>query len=99
LKTIADPSLARLLADGSDPTLPPPVAAAAFRMTSLVLAARSWSTIGAVTTVWKLAAGRFAIPLAANGHFLSFAWDYDVNRAFELRLERIAPGPNSTGDP
>lgn len=54
----------------------------------MLLAARSWSTIGGFTQVARLRDGRFAAPV--DGLWaITFAWDWDINRASRLRLEEL----------
>ena len=84
-----DPILSLILACGGHPDTLAKLASAAHWKASLLLAARSWSTIGGFTSVLRLPDGRFAAPIDARWA-ISFAWDYDVNRALALRLQRIA---------
>lgn len=87
MNTHTDPILACIIAQGRHPDIPPPVAAGAHWLAHLLLAARSWSTIGGFTGVRRLKSGRFAAPVDERW-VLSFAWDYDCNRALAMKLER-----------
>lgn len=86
---IEDLTLARIFTHGGAPSIPPALASAAHWKTCLLLAARNWSTIGGFTSVVRLGRGRFAAPIDA-AWVVSFAWDYDINRAFALRLQQIS---------
>lgn len=92
-----DPILSLILACGGHPDTPATLATAAHWKASLLLAARSWSTIGGFTSMLRLPDGRFAAPIDARWA-ISFAWDYDVNRAFALRLLRFAGEEYDGGD-
>ncbi len=85
---IEDPTLASILTQGGAPNISSVLASAAYWKACLLLAARSWSTIGGFTGVARLPGGRFAAPIDATW-VISFAWDYDLNRAFALQLERL----------
>ena len=85
---ITDPVLAQIMLHCAHPDVPKAVAAGAFWKANLLLALRSWSSIGKITAVAKLPDGRFAASI--DGHWaITFAWDYDTNRAFHLRLEHF----------
>jgi hypothetical protein len=94
LNQIADPVLAWIIAHGGHPDIPLSLASGVHWKASLLLAARSWTTIGGFTSVARIAPGRFAAPID-DRWALTFAWDYDSNRAFALALE---PWPNDEGD-
>lgn len=94
---IDDPILNRILACGRHLDIPAALASAAHWKASLLLAARSWSTIGGFTGVVRLPDGRFAAPLDACWA-IGFAWDYDVNRAFALRLQPYSDEDIDEGD-
>lgn len=92
-----DPILSLILACGGHPAIPATLASAAHWKASLLLAARGWSTIGGFTSVRRLPDGRFAAPIDALWA-ISFDWDYDVNRAFALRLQQFADEDHNEGD-
>jgi hypothetical protein len=85
---IDDPVLAQIMLHGSHPGVPKSVCAGAYWKASLLLASRGWSTTGKFTAVAKLRNGRFAAPIDRRWA-VTFAWDYDINRAFHLRLKRV----------
>lgn len=92
-----DPILSQILACGGHPDIPAKLASAAYWQASLLLAARSWSTIGGFTRVLRLPDGRFAAPIDPRWA-ISFEWDYDVNRAFALCLQQFADDEFNEGD-
>ncbi len=94
---IEDPILANIFTQGDDPSISAVLASAACWKTSLLLAARSWSTIGGFTSVMRLPGGRFAAAIDAHWA-ISFAWDYDANRAFSLMLQSLPDEDHDEGD-
>jgi len=97
MNQIEDPTLAHIFTHGGDPSIPAALASAAHWKTCLLLAARSWSTIGGFTSVVRLGGGRFAAPIDAVW-VVSFAWDYDINRAFALRLQQMSDEDFNEGE-
>ena len=85
---IEDATLAHIFTHGGDPSISAALASAAHWKACLLLAARSWSTIGGFTSVVRLPGHRFAAPIDTTWA-ISFAWDYDINRAFALRLQHF----------
>ena len=95
--TSDDPILSLILACRRHPDIPAALASAAYWKAHLLLAARGWSTIGGFTSVVRLPEGRYAAPVDASWA-ISFAWDYDVNRAFALRLQPFSDEDIDEGD-
>ena len=84
----SDPRLVQVLREMRSPEVSPDVAQGAHWLASLIAAARSWQTIGQFTDVAKTSNNRFAAPVD-GAWAITFSWDYDVNHAFEMRLEKF----------
>jgi hypothetical protein len=88
VRRIKGRKLGVILATGGCPGISKDLASGAYWLGSLLLAARGWSTIGGFTQVARLPDGRFAAPV--DGRWaVTFSWDWDVNRAYELDLEYL----------
>lgn len=86
MSPIIDPVLAEVFVTSAHPDLPPSVVEGAHWLTHLLLAARSWSTIGAITEVYRHGADRFLAPIDAHWA-ITFAWDAGASRVCDARLE------------
>lgn len=94
MNRISDTRITWILAHHGHPEIPPALAAAIHWKVSLLLAARDWTTVGAITSVARVARGQYFAPID-DEWVLMFAWDYDTNRAYALELE---PWPDDEGE-
>lgn len=86
MSPISDPVLAQVFVTYAHPDLPVPVVEGAHWMIHLLLAARSWSTIGAFAEVYRHGADRYFAPIDAHWA-ITFAWDASASRVYAARLE------------
>lgn len=86
MSLISDPVLAQVFATCAHPDLPVPIVEGAHWMIHLLLAARSWSTIGAFAEVYEHGADRYLAPIDAHWA-ITFTWDAGASRVCAARLE------------
>jgi hypothetical protein len=86
MSLISDPVLAQVFNSCAHPDLPSSVVAGAHWMIHLLLAARSWSTIGAFAEIRRHGEHRFRAPIDA-GWAITFEWDGAASRVCNARLE------------
>ncbi|RVT93445.1 hypothetical protein [Sphingomonas crocodyli] len=88
MPSITDPILSQIFATCAYPDLPQPVVAGAHWLIHLLLASRSWATLGAIAEIYALGDDRYAAVF--DQHWaISFAWDATASRVCEARLEAL----------
>lgn len=88
MSPIADPILSQIFATRAYPDLPQPVVEGAHWLIHLLLAARSWGTLGAIAEIYHAEDDRYAAVF--DQHWaISFAWDATASRVCDARLDAL----------